>query len=71
MFRADFLPFTSKIVEHSRYLPIPKMDEPWASVPSWYRSRGGRCQGAKAFKLFTIFSDDILDVEGFAQVLLS
>ncbi len=21
MFRADFLPFTSKIVEHSRYLP--------------------------------------------------
>src|SRR5258708_29503421 len=23
MFRADFLPFTSKIVEHSRYLPLP------------------------------------------------
>jgi [ribosomal protein S5]-alanine N-acetyltransferase len=22
MFRADFLPFTSKIVEHSRYLPL-------------------------------------------------
>src|SRR6266487_6116970 len=22
MFRADFLPFTSKIVEHSRYLPV-------------------------------------------------
>ena len=24
MFRADFLPFTSKIVEHSRYLPVAR-----------------------------------------------
>jgi hypothetical protein len=24
MFRADFLPFASKIVEHSRYLPLAK-----------------------------------------------
>jgi len=25
MFRADFLPFTSKIVEHSRYLPASRV----------------------------------------------
>ena len=27
MFRADFLPFTSKIVEHSRYLPVFPLQE--------------------------------------------
>jgi hypothetical protein len=27
MFRADFLPFTSKIVEHSRYLPAALFHE--------------------------------------------
>ena len=27
MFRANFLPFTSKIVEHSRYLPLIEKHE--------------------------------------------
>ncbi len=34
MFRADFLPFTSKIVEHSRYLPRPaRSDEHSTACP--------------------------------------
>src|SRR5258708_1574584 len=52
MFRADFLPFTSKIVEHSRYLPktlqlfvAPKLD----MSPGCLTSIPGRTAEEKTF----------------------